>query len=379
VTLLLTVFFLISGPQGGWITGLFLLLGQIALSGITLAITRAFGEGKRMRGLRNITIAHGLGMLLLMIFLFTYYAVYDLRLPFQNDILPLIALIIITLVGLPGVWRSSKAEGSAYSNTQTIALAMLLLLILPLVQWLTWQEPEAITPSGDAIRVMTYNLHNGADPTGHLGLEALARVIEADDPDVVGLQEVSRGWVVNGSVDMLTWLSQRLGMTAVFGPTADAQWGNAVLTRLPIQAYVNQPLPTEDLLLQRGFMTLSLDRGGNQPLIFINTHYHNPDDGSPIRVQESMTILDFWASTPNSIIVGDMNAEHGNPEIDLFTQAEFGDVLDLTGVEPGYTAPVPDPSRRIDYIWITPDLEASDAIIPESEASDHLAIGVTVR
>ncbi len=51
-------------------------------------------------------------------------------------------------------------------------------------------------------------------------LEEMAKVIEAEDPDVIALQEVSRGWVVNGSVDMLAWLSQRLDMDYVWGPAA---------------------------------------------------------------------------------------------------------------------------------------------------------------
>ena len=66
---------------------------------------------------------------------------------------------------------------------------------------------------------MTYNLHNGFSTAGTLEMEAIARVIEAQDPDVVGLQEVSRGWAINGSMDMLEWLSQRLQMPYIYGPT----------------------------------------------------------------------------------------------------------------------------------------------------------------
>jgi endonuclease/exonuclease/phosphatase family metal-dependent hydrolase len=378
LALLLTVLFLAAGPQAAWTTILYLLAGQIALSGLLLAIMRALAGGPHLAGLRNITIAHGLGMLLLVIFLFAYYAVYDLSLPFSNTFLSLIAFLIVLLAGLPGLWAMGKGTVPVSRTARRIALGMLLLLLVPLVQGITWQEPQTITPDGDTIRVMTYNLHNGADPTGHLGLEAIAQIIEREDPDVVGLQEVSRGWVVNGSVDMLTWLSQRLGMVPVFGPAADAQWGNAVLTRLPVETYENIPLPTEDLLLKRAFMALSLDRGAEQPLSLINTHYHHKSDGGAIREVQSGAILDYWNNTPNTVIMGDLNAEHGDPEIDLYGEAEFADVLDLTGVVPGYTNPVPDPFRRIDYIFITPDLEASDAVVPTDEASDHLPIAVTI-
>ena len=379
LALLLSILILAAGPQAAWITILYLFTGQIALSGLLLAVMRALAEGRLHAGLRNITIAHGLGMLLLVIFLFVYYAVYDLPLPFSNSSLPLIAFLIVLLSGLPGLWAAGKNKIPVPHTARWIALAMLILPHVPLVQWLTWQQPETVTPAGDTIRVITYNLHNGADPKGHLGLEAIAQVIERENPDVVGLQEVSRGWVVNGSVDMLTWLSQRLGMVPVFGPAADAQWGNAVLTRLPVQDYENHPLPTNDLLLRRAFMALTLDRGAEQPLTLINTHYHHKSDGSAIRVQQSEAILGYWSGTPATAVMGDLNAEHGDPEIDLYGEAGFGDVLDLTNVVPGYTNPVPDPSRRIDYIFITPNLEAFDGVVPTDETSDHLPVAVTLK
>lgn len=43
--------------------------------------------------------------------------------------------------------------------------------------------------------MMTYDLHNGFNTRGALDLEALARTIETQKPDVVALQEVARGWV----------------------------------------------------------------------------------------------------------------------------------------------------------------------------------------
>ena len=379
VTAVLAIIFLDSGPQTAWMTILYLFAGQVALSGLLLAILRKLGDGDLRDGLRNITIAHGLGMLILVIILFVYYAGYDLPLPFSNSALPLTAFLIVFLAGLPGLWASAK-EGTVVSQpARRVAMGMLILLLIPLVQWISWQEPQAATPEGETIRVMTFNLHSGADPKGHIGLEEIAQVIERENPDVIGLQEVSRGWVLNGSVDMLTWLSQRLDMVPVFGPAADAQWGNAVLTRLPIEDYTNQKLPTDDLLLKRAFMALSLDRGAEQPLTLINTHYHNPSDGGEVRVLQTEAILDYWSDAPNAVIVGDLNAEHGDSEIDLYGEAGFGDVLDLTAVVPGYTNPVPGPHRRIDYIFITPDLEAADAVIPPDEVSDHLGIAVDLR
>jgi len=44
----------------------------------------------------------------------------------------------------------------------------------------------------------------------------------------------------------------------------------------------------------------------------------------------------------------------------------------------GFTFPSWEPDRRIDYIWISPDLSARDFRVLEDQASDHLGIVVTV-
>ena len=377
-SLIITVLFILSGTQTTWIVILFILLGQIALMGFLIMITRSLLSGRRLRGLQNISIANGLGMLLLVIFLFAYYAVYDLSLPFSNSVIPFFAFLIIMLASWPILRESALSERVDHSLTTRVLILMLILLVIPIVQRITWQKPEPINLSGKPVRVLNYNMHNGVDPKGHLGLEALAHVIETENADVVGLQEISRGWVINGSVDMLTWLSQRLNMTALYGPTADGQWGNAILTRMPVIEYENRPLPTADLLIKRGYMAVRLDRGNGEKVDFINTHYHHKDGEGDIRLQQSLEILGYWNERPNTIIVGDLNAEHGDSEIDIYNEAGFGDVLDLTGVEPGFTNPATDPYRRIDYIWITPDLQASEAEIPADQASDHLAVSATV-
>ena len=59
------------------------------------------GNGELGDGLRNLTIAHGLGFVILVIFLFGYYAGYDLNLPFDNSLLPMICFAIVVLCGLP--------------------------------------------------------------------------------------------------------------------------------------------------------------------------------------------------------------------------------------------------------------------------------------
>jgi endonuclease/exonuclease/phosphatase family metal-dependent hydrolase len=131
-------------------------------------------------------------------------------------------------------------------------------------------------------------------------------------------------------------------------------------------------------LLRRGFIHSRLLGANGQEIDLINTHYHHLADGGDIRQMQSQAILDYLDGARPSIIMGDLNSEHGMAEIDMLVDGGYGDVLDLTGVQPGDTSPVPNPVRRIDYIFITPDLEASSAVVPYTEASDHLPIAVTL-
>ncbi len=176
---------------------------------------------------------------------------------------------------------------------------------------------------------------------------------------------------------MLSWLSQRLGMPYVSGPTADPLWGNAILSRYPIGRSENRPLPPQALLVKRGYLDTDIDlETGSVRLIA--THLHHLSADSQIRVQQISAILDGWGGTGRTIILGDLNATPDSPEIQMLVQAGLVDVS--TGLEESerYTFYAESPNRQIDYIWITPDLIPSDPETPKSTASDHLPVVVTI-
>jgi endonuclease/exonuclease/phosphatase family metal-dependent hydrolase len=307
---------------------------------------------------------------------FVFYSSYDLTIPFPNTILLPMAGLIVGLAGWGAARQLAQFKGTAVSPPWRLAFTALLLL-LPVYEIVTTPAVTAVPGSGLPVRVMTYNLHNGFDPQGHLGMEAIAQVIEAQQPDIVALQEVSRGWAVNGSLDMLAWLSRRLEMPYIFAATADPVWGNALLSRYPIIESERVKLPTDDLPLKRGFIWASIDTG-QQPLNVIATHLHHPLDGSPIRVMQVTAILDYWAGNGRTLLMGDLNAEPGTPEMEMLRQAGFTDAAAMTA-GPTYTYPATGPNEHIDYIWLFADLTASDFVIPPEPASDHLGIAVTIR
>jgi len=369
---------LTAWPQSGLAEAVSVLLRQVAAAGLLVLIFAGLGERGDRPGLWRTTVAFGLGSALFPLLVFGYYAVYDLNVPYSNTVIPPLVAAILALCAV-GAARLLPARVTSQPSQWMPLWIALALLLLPLASWATWHVPRPVQGDGFPVRVMTYNVHMGFDTDGHLGMEALARVIEESGAEVVALQEVSRGWYITGSLDMLTWLSRRLGMPYVPGPTADALWGNAILSRYPIIAHGSALLPMGGVRLQRGYLWARIGAGAGEELLMIATHLHDPEEEGHIRQMQVPPILEFWAGRPSAVIVGDFNAQPSDPEIGMILNAGLKDSFAQVGTGLGYTYASNNPYKRIDYIWASPDLSVSDLVIPQSTASDHLGVVVTVE
>ena len=360
-------------PQQAWLAAFMLLLGQISLALLIVVVIIGVSNCVPGASFSSVTIASGLGMILLVVFLLGYYAVYQITLPYSNTILEPVAAAIVTACAVASsitLYQDIKVNGRAW----LVAGLAMVLLVLPLFDILTWQEPEANADDGFPVRIMTYNLHNGFNTDGYLDMEAIVQVIENNNPDIIALQEISRGWVISGRLDMLTWLSQRLDMPYISGPTADPLWGNALLSRYPILEYKSYELPPRDLFILRGFTSAEFNLGNGSSLQVIATHFHHLAEDSDIRQMQSTAIVDFWNGVDRTIILGDFNAEPDAPEIDTLCQAGLMDALINMEPHTAFTYHSADPYQRIDYIWVSPDLEVQEVCVPFSNASDHLPV-----
>ena len=367
----------VAVDQSGFLAALVVLAGQVVIAVALVSVVKATRESAVEHSDRGISTWVSVGMIILLALLFIYYANYDTDVLVPKEAVRPLAALMIGLAALR-VGLARHAVGVAV--TRFASIPALLLLILPLVYLSTWKNVEPIQGAGYPVRVMSYNLHQGFDVHGSHGLEDIAKVIEAEDPDIIALQEVSRGWVVNGSVDMLVWLSQRLEMYYVWGPAADPVWGNAVLSRFPIANYQNHGMPNNDAIrLDRAFLTVEVDVGGGETIDVIATHFHSGDGDSAIRVPQAMAVLEAVNSGRNTVLIGDFNAHPDHPEMLLFTDSGFNDTFVATGATgDGFTYPADNPWERIDYVWASPDLKVRDLSVPDSLASDHLAVAVTL-
>ena len=233
------------------------------------------------------------------------------------------------------------------------------------------------------LRVMTYNIHHAEGLDGQVDLLRIAQLIQRERADMVALQEVDKGVVRTARRDFPAELAALTGMNCVFSNNFSFQggeYGNAVLTRFPVLRVTNTPYQMLRAGEPRGLMQLFLDIHGRE-LVFMNTHIdYRPDDAERmLNVGEIETRLKLYAGRP-IILCGDFNT---TPESRVCRR--LGENLEDTwarvGQGDGFTIPASQPTKRIDYIWITKDksLEPIKVWVPPSDASDHLPVVAEFR
>lgn len=323
-------------------------------------------------------------MLFLILLIFLYYVTYDLSLPITRGFVLYLAAVLMGASTLAVIdrWAVSLRIRPALDHLGVPSLHSLALILAVSLALTTavWQRPATVRAQSNAVTIFNYNIHNGFNTRGHLDLEAMAQLLAAQRADVITLQEVSRGWVVNGSVDMAVWLSWRLGMPVTFSSTSGLDWGHALLSSYPVIRHDEFALPPPGLPLTRGFAYHEIDVGDDSPLLVINTHLHHLRADHPIREQQIATILHFLEGSPlrRLILTGDLNAKPDEPTLLRLYATGLRDLLDEAGMDPGYTFPADSPAQRIDYILASPDVGLSELSIPPDVLSDHLGIRATI-
>jgi len=238
------------------------------------------------------------------------------------------------------------------------------------------------TPSR-TFRVMTFNIHHGEGLDGKVDLQRIASLIEREQADVVGLQEVDKGVQRTARRDIPAELAILTGMTCVFSNNSHYQggeYGNAVLTRFPVLSATNshyQMLRTNE---QRGMLQVTVEVMKHR-VLFVNTHidYRADDTERLLNVKELQSIAAQHAGIP-IVLCGDFN-DIPDSRVHQQLQKAFDDAWELAGRDKGWTYPAKTPRKRIDYVWISKLLpfEVIGAYVPESAASDHRPLIVEFR
>ncbi|MCB1318032.1 MAG: endonuclease/exonuclease/phosphatase family protein, partial [Leptospiraceae bacterium] len=110
----------------------------------------------------------------------------------------------------------------------------------------TAAEPQQHTDDG-ALRVMTFNVHQGFDNSGRTNPVPFLKAIEAYRPDLVSLQESESNRLLSSQYDLVLWLARRTGMHYYYGPgTGENIYGVSILSAYPLHNQRVYHLPAEE-------------------------------------------------------------------------------------------------------------------------------------
>lgn len=234
-------------------------------------------------------------------------------------------------------------------------------------------------------RVVTYNVHGCVGIDGVRSIERTADVLRACDADVIGLQEIDVGRARSGGLDQAEAIAVRLGMNHVFGAALDdgrGQYGNAVLSRHPLEHVRTHKLPTWRAVSEPRCLIHARVRSAELELDVLVTHFGL---GPVERLGQARRVVEEVAATRSKRIalLGDLNCGRGSVAYrrisSVLTDAHR--MVDPARVRATY--PSHRPVLRIDHVFVATGLEIRDAEVLgfglAREASDHLPLIITLR
>jgi endonuclease/exonuclease/phosphatase family metal-dependent hydrolase len=232
-------------------------------------------------------------------------------------------------------------------------------------------------PASKTLRVMTYNIHVGVGMDKKLDLARIAAVIDAQHPDLVGLQEVDRGVTRTQRIDEIVELSKLTRMEYAFAFNLHyqgGQYGVAILSRFPIRATDHRLYQNTREAERRGFIRAEVSVDG-RVLNFVTTHLdYQYEDG---RLFEAQQLLSALKDVPGPlVIVGDFNDIPAGRAYQLM-RYQFGDAwIESRSTDEGFSYPTDKPAKRIDYIFFrsTDRVRTKRAWIVDTQASDHVPV-----
>ena len=224
---------------------------------------------------------------------------------------------------------------------------------------------------------MTYNIHVGVGMDKKLDLARIGGVINAQHPDLVGLQEVDRGVERTQRIDEIAEIARMTKMDYAFAFNLryqGGQYGVAILSSFPIMATDHRLYKNTREAERRGFIRAEV-RVNEYTVNFVTTHLdYQYEDG---RVFEAEQLLAALKDVKGPLIlVGDFNDVPTGGAYKLVSD-QFHDAWIERGLtDPGYSYPADKPAKRIDYIFMrrSDGIRTTRAWIVSTLASDHVPV-----
>jgi endonuclease/exonuclease/phosphatase family metal-dependent hydrolase len=224
--------------------------------------------------------------------------------------------------------------------------------------------------------IASYNIHQCVGRDGRCDPERIARVIDELAADVIGLQEVGTRPGRQRESYQMAYLAERLGLTAVAGPTMklhDGDYGNVLLTRWPVRAVRHIELSFLRYEPRRA-IDADIDLAGRDTRVVVTHLGLRPVE----RRFQVRILLEAIAARPSPLmlVLGDINEWLPNGRPLRWLNAALGRSAVLRTFPSSY------PIAALDRIWAQPAQALTEIHVHDSPlcrlASDHLPVSATV-
>ncbi|HMF29782.1 MAG TPA: endonuclease/exonuclease/phosphatase family protein [Candidatus Lokiarchaeia archaeon] len=243
---------------------------------------------------------------------------------------------------------------------------------------ITTAVPPAPPSSPSSLKIITYNIQQGADVFGNRAYDSQLAVLRNADADIIGLEESDLARPSGGNLDYVRFFADQLNYYSYYGPkTVTGTFGIALLSRYPIINATTFYMPGEGE--QTACIQAQIVAGSRTFNVFV-THLGNA--GALVQLYP---ILNRTVQLDNVILMGDFNFENGTAQ----WQAANATLHDAwyqrwpAGQDDhgywGFTDSSIDPTQIIDHIFVSPSITVTDCrVLTSFTASDHFPVTATV-
>ena len=209
-------------------------------------------------------------------------------------------------------------------------------------------------------------------PNMKIDPQVTANAILTCGADIVGLNEMRGEGEHRDYTAQTEKLSELTGIENYYFARAielkAGPYGNAMLSKLPIKSAETVPVPDPrpDMMLKHGYESrclLKAELEGGLRVLVIHFGLNRDEQENAVK-----TIMEHIRDE-KCILMGDFNVRPEDPILAPI-RARLVDTADFFD-EPKYSYPSDEPRVKIDYIFVSRDIEVVSADIPALVVSDH--------
>jgi endonuclease/exonuclease/phosphatase family metal-dependent hydrolase len=237
-------------------------------------------------------------------------------------------------------------------------------------------------PASSTLKILTFNILHGATTRGDFDLDAIAKVIIDNDPDLVALQEVDFKTKRARKYDLVTELGWRTKMAPIFGKAMDfdgGEYGEGILSKFSFISTRNVALPFTPGNEPRAALEILTVIPSGDTIAFVGTHLDHLRDEKDRIAQVKIINEVFTKNVYPTILAGDLNAIPGSTPINILEEIWTSS---YNQDNPAPTFPSKEPRIKIDYVMFKPGKNwkvIDTKVIQDPIASDHCAYLVTLE